>query len=275
MSAKPSHAPLHLSIFSQVYLIDGKIVRKFPEESSYPDDPTIAILNEKVAYEHIGNHPRIAQWIPSDTDDYIDLEYYPNGNILDYLNNYRDEIAPDLVARWGSQIIESIAVIHAKDIIHSDLNLKQVLLDDNLNARLSDFNASACLGQPALGYEKATHCLPRDQQDPNTVQSDLFALGSTLYELAHGKGPYSELYPQPDTSIQPEDAQISYYKLREQADQKVEHLFSQKIFPDVSGSFCGCTIRGCWEERFTSAEEVLSSYKDEITKSGLGGDDHI
>lgn len=256
-----------------MYLIDGTIVRKFPEESTYPEDPTIAIRNEKVAYNQIGSHPRITRWIPSDDDDYIDLEYYPNGNIFDYLVQSRPQIPPTLVIQWGSQIIESVAVIHAKDIIHSDLNLKQVMLDNGLNARLSDFNASACLGRPALGYEKATHFLPRDFNDPNTVQSDLFALGSTLYELAYCKAPYGELYPQQPIAIDP-DTYRSYCKLQEQADQQVEQLFSQKVFPDVSGSFCGCTIRGCWEGRFTSAEEVLLSYRGETTKSGIVKDRH-
>lgn len=273
MSARPSHPPLHHGIFSQVYLIDGNIVRKFPQESTYPEDPTIAIRNEKVAYKQIGSHPRITRWIPSDGYDYIDLEYYPNGNILDYLHRYRDHIPPALVAQWGAQIIESIIVIHAKDIIHSDLNLKQIMLDENFNARLSDFNASACLGQPALGFEKVTHFLPRDPNDPNTVRSDLFALGSTLYELAHCKAPYSELYPQQPTSLD-SDTYNSYCKLQEQADHKVQHLFSQKIFPEVSGSFCGGTIQGCWEERFASAEEVLSSYKGEIAKSGMAENYH-
>jgi serine/threonine protein kinase len=266
MLAEPSYPPLHYGIFSKVYLIDGKIIRKFPVESTYPEDPTIAVRNEKVAFKRIGSHPRIARWIPHDGCDYIDLEYYPNGNILDYLDQHGNQISPALVAQWGLQIIEAVIVIHASDIIHSDLNLKQIMLDGNFDARLSDFNASACLGQPALGYEKATHFLPRDPNDANTVRSDLFALGSTLYELAYCKAPYSELYPQQPTSLDP-DTYNSYCKLQEQADQKVQQLFSEKRFPDISCSFCGVTIRGCWEERFASAEEVLSSYKGEIIKS--------
>ncbi|OAP55706.1 hypothetical protein AYL99_09858 [Fonsecaea erecta] len=266
MSTKPSTAPLHWSVFSQVYLIDGNIIRKYPAEGSYPECPTIAIRNEKVAYEQIGNHPRIARWIPCEDDEYIDLVFYPNGNLLEYLHLHQDEIPRDLVVRWGQQIIEAVAVIHPREIIHSDLNLKQILVDDELNARLSDFNASSCLGQVALGYEKATHFLPRDPSGPNTVQTDLFALGSTLYELVYLKSPHSELYPQPPT-VNDREALRAWWALQEQAEKKIEELFSQNIFPDVSGSFCGNTIRGCWEGRFTSAEEVLSSYTSETSLS--------
>ncbi|KAL2866154.1 uncharacterized protein BJX67DRAFT_372804 [Aspergillus lucknowensis] len=40
-------------------------------------------------------------------------------------------------------------------------------------------------GHPALGYEKASYCLPRDYKIPNTILSDIFALGSILYKLQH------------------------------------------------------------------------------------------
>ncbi|KIW77107.1 hypothetical protein Z517_09553 [Fonsecaea pedrosoi CBS 271.37] len=161
-----------------MYLIEGRIIQKFPEESTYPEDPNITVRNEKVAYRQIGNHARIAQWIPDDADEYIDLVFYPNGNMTDYLDRYKDEIPHHLVVRWGLQIIEAITVIHAREIIHSDLSLKQVLLDEDLNARLSDFNASFCPGQPALRFGKPTYFLPRDPDAPNTVQS--FSLGSTM-----------------------------------------------------------------------------------------------
>ncbi|KAH0829748.1 hypothetical protein FOPE_10919 [Fonsecaea pedrosoi] len=54
---------------------------------------------KKVAYRQIGNHARIAQWIPDDADEYIDLVFYPNGNMTDYLDRYKDEIPRHLVVR--------------------------------------------------------------------------------------------------------------------------------------------------------------------------------
>jgi hypothetical protein len=34
--------------------------------------------------------------------------------------------------------------------------------------------------------------MPRDPEQPNSVESDLFTLGSTLYELVAGKPPYHD-----------------------------------------------------------------------------------
>jgi hypothetical protein len=45
----------------------------------------------------------------------------------------------------------------------------------------------------ALSYESPSHSMPRDPYDDNTVKSDLFALGSALYELEHGSTPLIEI----------------------------------------------------------------------------------
>lgn len=74
---------------------------------------------------------------------------------------------------------------------HSDLRLDQWLLDNDMDARLSDFNGSgynarAALGlegSKALGHKESSYYLPRDPTTDNRNESDLFALGSVLYEL--------------------------------------------------------------------------------------------
>ena len=85
-----------------------------------------------------------------------------------------------------------------------------------------------------MGAENASHFLPRDCTHDNTVESDLFALGSSLFELMTGKAPYDD---QPRESI--------------------ETLFSQGIFPSVDGLLLGEMIKGCWTMKFSSAREVL------------------
>jgi hypothetical protein len=128
-------------------------------------------------------------------------------------------------------------------VIHSDLALRQFFVDDELNIRLGDFSASQYPENPALGYEKATHCLPRDYAQPNTVLSDLFALGSTLFELVTGKAPYAELYPAEFQDIAPSDIQIlTRAQQRRAADAEVEKRFRNLQFPDVSHIFFGVML---------------------------------
>ncbi|ELR09573.1 hypothetical protein VC83_05528 [Pseudogymnoascus destructans] len=112
---------------------------------------------------------------------------------MNYIQTHKESISDASRIRWARQIIEAVALVHEKGIVHADLALRQFFLDSDLNARLGDFGASGYPGQEALGMEGASHCLPRNPDEPNTFVSDLFALGSTLYELGVGDIPYRGL----------------------------------------------------------------------------------
>ena len=70
--------------------------------------------------------------------------------------------------------------------------------------------------------------------DDNTVHSDLFALGSALYELEKGSAPFAEL---PEESI-------------------TDH-FMVGDYPPVSDLILGSIITGCWKSKYDSATALL------------------
>ena len=246
-----------IGIFAEVYLVDGKIIRKARRSES--EEATLPIIREAAIYEIIGEQPRIAQFISQERTDYIDIKYYPHGDLASFS---RKRITPELQSKWFKQMIEAVAVIHRHGIIHSDLALRQFFVDDDLNIRLGDFNSSQYPGHPALGYEKATHCLPRDYELPNTIESDLFALGSSLYELVTGKVPYSELYPaEPQENVPSSSDEIRARVMRENlAALEVEKRYKDHVFPDVSHVFRGDIILGCWNGTISSAAEAIHLY---------------
>jgi serine/threonine protein kinase len=234
---------ISVGIFSIVHRLSDTVVRKVPSPSNNGDFPgnCEAIRSEARIYNLLGTHPRIAECLSKgQTEDFVDLYYYANGTLLDYIKKNGEDTLNVRQRRWqwGRQIIEAIVLIHKHNVIHSDLALRQYLLDDHLDARLSDFGASAFPGHNAFGFENTSHCLPRDFNQPNTVQSDLFALGSTLYELGTGKDPYWDI-----------------------CDDEIIERYTQGVFPDVSSIFCGEIILQCWKTDFASAQQVLLSYQ--------------
>ncbi|KAJ6093407.1 hypothetical protein N7486_008696 [Penicillium sp. IBT 16267x] len=248
-----------IGIFAEVYLVDGITIRKAPRDKS--EDEMEPIICEATVYNIIDEHPRIAQCTSRGRTDLVDVKYYPNGDLSDFCQ--RNAVPAELQSRWFQQLIEAVVVIHRYGVIHSDLALRQFFVDGELNIRLGDFNSSQYPEHPALGYEKATHCLPRDYEQPNTILSDLFALGSTLFELVTGKVPYAELYPvEPKEIAQSSDQDIIRARVQRQyaADIEVEKRFKNLEFPDVSHIFRGDIILGCWSGKFSSADEVLRSY---------------
>lgn len=243
---QPNHELLRPGIFAETYRIGDivkKVYRKCPDDDNITQENIEAMHNEASIYILLGNHPRIAKCIfidPSKT--YVELQYYPNGNLRGFLEKHTKQIEDIRRKHWARQIVEGAEYIHAMGVRHSDFRLEQWLLDEKLNALLSDFNGSGydsnaelgLRGSVALGAEDASHFLPRDCANDSTVESDLFALGSTLFELITGKEPY---YDQPDESI--------------------EAFFREGIFPDVEGLLLGEIIKGCWTMRFLSAKEIL------------------
>lgn len=242
--------------FAEVYLVDGKTIRKAPP--SHSEDDMESIIRETTIYNMMDDHPRTAQCTSRGRTDFVDVKYYPKGDLSEFCQ--KNEVSAELQSKWFRQVIEAVEVIHRYGVIHSDLALRQFFVDDELNIRLGDFNSSQYPEHPALGHVKATHCLPRDYAQPNTILSDLFALGSPLFELDTGKAPYAELYPAEFQDVAPSDTQIiTRAQQRRAADAEVEKRFQNLQFPDVSHIFRGDVILGCWTGRFTSAEVLQSS----------------
>jgi len=231
-----------VGIFSVVYRLSDTLVRKLPRADDAFTLPgnLQAIRNAATIYALLGENPRIARCLSiGETMDHVDLEFYPHGSLMSYLQTHKESISDASRIRWARQIIEAVVLVHEKGIVHSDLALRQFFLDSDLNARLGDFGASGYPGQEALGMEGASHCLPRNSDEPNTFVPDLFALGSTLYELGVGEAPYRGL-----------------------EDGLIETLYAQEIFPPVDDVFCGCIIMGCWRGEFLSTKHVLLKFKE-------------
>ena len=236
-----------VGISAKTYL-QGNSIIKVPRVDDEDDQITEAnrkaARNEADIYMLLDEHPYIAvcNYI-SPSKDYLKLEYYPHGTLRDYVNTHRTKITAAALKQWARQMIKGISYLHVKGVRHSDLRLDQWLLDVDLNARLIDFNGSGydpypnlgLEGSKAVGIERSSHYMPRDPSLDNTVASDLFALGSVLYELVVGENPYEGLN-----------------------DDTIVTLFEQGQFPSVKGLLLGNIIIRSWKTQFVSADHLLS-----------------
>lgn len=135
------------------------------------------------------------------------------------------------------QAVEAVVFIHGKEVIHSDLGAHQFLVGKNLDIRLADFGGSSLQGSEGIVMENATHFLPRDEIPPTTVRSDLFALGSTFYEILLGKKPYEEM-----------------------KEEEIQRLFSAKVFPTLEGiedQQWRKIVWKCWMCEYGQASEII------------------
>jgi serine/threonine protein kinase len=84
----------------------------------------------------------------------------------------------------------AVDIIYSRSLHYGDISCDNVFLDDNLNVKLGDFAGSAVDDLPPLICYETSHKLPGEDIPRRT---DLFALGSTTYEIMTGSEPYKEL----------------------------------------------------------------------------------
>lgn len=242
------HNIINIGRFTTTHKLNDKIVRKLPTDKSNPTNVQALDIESRI-YHHLGEHRHIARCLRC-CEEYIDLRYEPHGNLQTFLRREEGTGKVNDGFRYGvaRQAIEAVAFIHQKDVIHSDLSARQFLVDEKENIRLSDFGGSSLHGSDAMVIEGATHYMPRGEGEPNSVRSDIFALGSTLYEILVGKMPFEE-----------------------KADNEIRKLYSESVFPldEIGHEGWKEAVRKCWMGECKSADDVLrgvSKHHHMITK---------
>lgn len=135
-----------------------------------------------------------------------------------------------------------MAYIHKQHVLHCDLNATNLLLDNDLNILLCDFQGRV-LGldgsvQVDGGVcENAKSRMPGKADNEASIETDIFALGSTIYYIMQGYEPFPEL----DTF---EDEVV------------IQTRFALHDFP-VLDNLIGRIVHRCWSGAYAAVEEVV------------------
>ncbi|KAG7472290.1 hypothetical protein MATL_G00107390 [Megalops atlanticus] len=142
-------------------------------------------------------HPniiRINEVFESKDKIVIVMEYASQGELYDYVNERRR--LPETEAREiFRQITSAVHYCHKNGIVHRDLKLENILLDQDLNVKLADFGLS---NHYQRGQLLQTYCGSPLYASPEIVKGlpyqgpevDCWALGVLLYALVYGSMPF-------------------------------------------------------------------------------------
>lgn len=159
------------------------------------------LLQEEAQRMSTLNHPRIAIIF----DHFVEKNYYfivveyIKGKTLSGVYKLRQGILrEDEVMRWAISMCEVLTYLHDLEVIHRDISPDNIMLTDDGEIKFIDFGTIRELkniaGGGTAGMGKFGFTPPEQWQGKPVPQSDLFALGATVYQLLTGYLPLSQSY---------------------------------------------------------------------------------
>ncbi|GMQ81872.1 MAG: serine/threonine-protein kinase [Rhodothermia bacterium] len=212
----------------EVYLakdtrLDRHVALKFlPEHVRQNEHARARFLREaraasKLTHTHIAGVYSIEE---TDEYDFIVMEYVRGQSLRREIEE--NDISVERAVEISSEIAGALETAHQAGIVHRDVKPENVLITEDGTAKVVDFGIAQVSGAKTLTETSATVgtavYMSPEQCKGETIdaRSDLFSLGSVLYEMVTGKRPFDGPYaasityaivnqdPDPASSINPE-----------------------------------------------------------------------
>jgi len=147
------------------------------------------------------------------------------------------EVSIELQDLWISEVANGAGFLHSRGVLHGDLSCHNILVDYDGHAKLCDFAGSKAGKKNARGRYQVRNQHPEFQGLQPTVETEVFALGSVIFEITTLQAPYAHL---PDMTIR--------------------ELFEEGNFP------LDCIVRpeirdiveGCWRGGYEQVSDVCN-----------------
>lgn len=122
----------------------------------------------------------------------VTLEYYPNGDLFNIIQNepFEEKQALDVCL----QIAIGLFSVHSVGFYHRDISLENILQSEENKYVLADFGLAASVDdekglQKCVG--KPTYIAPEIvEKSPYTAKSDIYSLGACLFMMITGFAPF-------------------------------------------------------------------------------------
>lgn len=190
------------------------------------------INREKLIYQSLPKDPNILNYLAI-TDRGIEFPYLRHGNVREYLQKHNNDLNGQIRDEWIKNAIEAVATIHTHGVVHSDISPRNFLVADDFSIKLCDFAGSSINGlEPLVEEESPYRILP---WSPRTFQTDLFALGSFIYEVSTGVRPFAEI-----------------------EDEEIERRYAVQDFPSLDGLKYHEVISRCWKSQYPCTDMLRS-----------------
>ncbi len=174
-----------LKVLNSQWLCEADLLERFRRE---------ARISAKIDHPNI---VRVYDFEVSSDLVYISLEYVEGQTLQHYLEQENPVTLEKAIAVF-KDVLTALAYTHERGILHRDIKPANIMIDEREQARLTDFGL-ACLDDiPAVTEQGQSLGTPAYmapevvQGAAGSIQSDLFSVGVTFYEVLAGKSPFQK-----------------------------------------------------------------------------------
>ena len=126
---------------------------------------------------------------------YIMMEFVPSGLLFD-LCQTMGAMGENGGRFFVGQLLDAVDYMHTKRVIHRDLKLENILVDENLNLKIADFGFACYKNIDALKSYRGTmtYMAPEIKEGKTYIGTkvDVFSLAVILFIIVQGIFPFKE-----------------------------------------------------------------------------------
>jgi serine/threonine protein kinase len=172
----------------ETFSVDDRLRRQFEQE---------ARLLAQLSHPAL---PRVSDYLTEDGRAFLVMQFIAGDDLAQIISHQPGPFPQNQVIAWADQLLDALIYLHTRErrIIHRDIkphNLKLTasgqiaLLDFGLaKTHLSDQSTTQS-SHSVFGYTRRYSPLEQIQDQGTSPQSDIYALGATLYHLLTGLKP--------------------------------------------------------------------------------------
>ncbi|XP_046864972.1 PAS domain-containing serine/threonine-protein kinase-like isoform X2 [Xenia sp. Carnegie-2017] len=170
-------------------------------KGSWKDDPVLGTVPFEISLLTKLRHPNIIQLIDAfENEDFFQLVMEKHGGGMDMFEfiDRQPNMDEALASYLFRQVVDAVAYLHSKNIVHRDVKDENVILDETFTVKLIDFGSAAMMEDDKLF---STFCGTMEYCSPEVLlgnryrgpELEIWSMGVTLYTLIFGENPFYDV----------------------------------------------------------------------------------